>query len=655
MYKLLIRPEGSTKFLEADLGDTKPAITFQSNDIADMQNRKASFSQSIILPPSEKNCLIFGFAHSPQVISETPYRKHDCRLFFKSFEIFGEGSFLILMSTLNSFEVQLLSGVADLFDSLKTPGNLEGLCGYVGRGRNPFLTNAGFNESGVAFPIFSATVDDEKFIGLDPHYEVPFASVEYLLGKITRNYDLRHNIPIEKLDIMALPAVQDDLKSVEPLNALIQREFVESDQWNSDFRSADIVLGAFGNLSASGQAKLDGTVCYESNIDYYCSVNSATLWLEFKLQLEWTYSSSPAAVDPTTRITIENITSGLTLYSSFQSEDSMYFEYGNYISASLGDVIRITCKTCVGSYRASGSYLAAINDIETSDKKVEMFGPWDVAANLGFATQFDLFKALLQSFGAIVNVLESKKIVEMYTFSKIVENKPFARNWTEKLSQIMSTSFAVKGYAQKNHLAMKDNPVDNFSQRGTFEIDDTTLEEEKQLFAMPYEAGKDVFTKRLKLQNSDPNIILTGWIDMESGVSIASVPLMEEIEGTDGAPNTYNFKKRPPHLVALYPQTLIVNHNPIHVKKANHVSPQSLVNSYYSDLNSEILNDAKVIRARFRLDESDIKKYNDIDSAADCTGTFIPIYLKQFGKYFYINNIQNYVSGEETEVGLIMI
>jgi len=104
----------------ADMGDDKPAMNYQVNNIAELKDRQCDYSQNLKLPPTPINCGIFGYSDQLDVITSVPYRKLNCRLFCNESVIAGIGSYLILDKVIDSFEVQILSGNVDLFETLKS-------------------------------------------------------------------------------------------------------------------------------------------------------------------------------------------------------------------------------------------------------------------------------------------------------------------------------------------------------------------------------------------------------------------------------------------------------------------------------------------------------------------------------------------------------
>ncbi|MEI8204845.1 MAG: hypothetical protein WCH34_17630, partial [Bacteroidota bacterium] len=130
MYKLYIEDlNGNWKL--ADMGDDKPAMNYQVNDIAELKDRQASYSQALKIPMTKNNCAIFGFSDTFDVVTEFPYQKHNCRLLSNDYIIAGVGTFLIIDKVNQFFEVQILSGNADFFNQLSEKKMTELDLGYV--------------------------------------------------------------------------------------------------------------------------------------------------------------------------------------------------------------------------------------------------------------------------------------------------------------------------------------------------------------------------------------------------------------------------------------------------------------------------------------------------------------------------------------------
>ena len=78
----------------------------------------------------------------------------------------------------------------------------------------------------------------------------------------------------------------------------------------------------------------------------------------------------------------------------------------------------------------------------------------------------------------------------------------------------------------------------------------------------------------------------------------------------------------------------------------NHIPAQSLIDTYYDKLANRMLVNAKCLLVGLLLSERDIEELD----------FFTPIYLKQFGAYFYISKIRNFIAGDRlTKVDLIRL
>ena len=77
---------------------------------------------------------------------------------------------------------------------------------------------------------------------------------------------------------------------------------------------------------------------------------------------------------------------------------------------------------------------------------------------------------------------------------------------------------------------------------------------------------------------------------------------------------------------------------------AQHYNMTAAASGAYAGLGQILTNPLK-IKANVMLTPADIEALNQLT----------PVYLHQFGKYFYINKISNYQFGQKTEVELIKI
>ena len=56
-YILYINKGG--EWMTVDLGNNKPAMNYQTNDIADLKSRQYDYSQALKIPMTKRNCWFF--------------------------------------------------------------------------------------------------------------------------------------------------------------------------------------------------------------------------------------------------------------------------------------------------------------------------------------------------------------------------------------------------------------------------------------------------------------------------------------------------------------------------------------------------------------------------------------------------------------------
>ena len=77
-YKL--RYYTPTGYADLDLGDEVPAMTYQINQLNELKDRNASYSQSIDLPKTRNNLRILGFPDCYDVVTPAAFDPQPCEL-----------------------------------------------------------------------------------------------------------------------------------------------------------------------------------------------------------------------------------------------------------------------------------------------------------------------------------------------------------------------------------------------------------------------------------------------------------------------------------------------------------------------------------------------------------------------------------------------
>ncbi|MEI8087089.1 MAG: hypothetical protein WCG93_12845 [Paludibacter sp.] len=587
----------TTEWSLADLGNDKPAMNYQANNIAELKDRQANYSQALKLPMTKNNCLIFGHSETFDVLTSIPYKKFECRLFSNESVLAGTGSVLIIDKCTTDFEVAILSGNVDFFELLSNKSMADLDLGTYILGSQTVLNN--YSNVNYCIPVATFLAGGTGQINTAAYHCYPFAYLKNAIEKIitSNGYTLITNLldadwNKKAINVCSLNPNSDSLNSFEA--------------YAGGNSSAGAGVGEYivFNINPTGNGLL--TAFNESGVKgmRWTSPIDCSIKIAFGVTTPTPLAASDLVIKNNTNV-ILNLT-------------ALNGSINQVINVSKGDILEITAwKRPNSSNPARSSYTFRLSEMIT--ETVPTLGKLYISPNLGFDTQFDFFKMFVQVFGLTLSVDNVNKVVRAYTMQKLYDNKVIAKDWSKKLNDVPSDMyFTFGGYAQKNLIKFDDNSADNVTDSGSFAISNETIEKSKDLFSIKLESGLD------RILNSH---------------SIANIPL-EEIDSS----NVISFKGGKPHIVNTSSSPITINGTAYNLNIANHSNSQSFIDSFYTGLVT-MLGAAKYTEDFFYLTDKDIEDFNQ----------FVPVYVQKYGHYFYVNKIVNYVSGELTKCQLIKL
>ena len=222
--------------------------------------------------------------------------------------------------------------------------------------------------------------------------------------------------------------------------------------------------------------------------------------------------------------------------------------------------------------------------------------------NVGIANGMDFFKLLSQVFGWTVKVEADTKTVIAHTFAYIVGRKQYAPDWTSRVDMGEDTEadFDFGSYAQENIIKLQENKLGGYQDTGSFTIDNVNLAPSKNLLDIKACSGR---ADRIEQ-----------WERKDDG----------SYEWKDGST---------PHLI-----------NWANAGDAvSHVTPSDILANYSQLIN--VLQEVVLIKIKMMLTPLDIYNFDQ----------FTPIYLKQFGRYYYVNKIKDWEVGKLCTVELLQL
>lgn len=620
MYELLIQDKEGV-WRTADLGNEKPAMNYQVNNLAELKDLNSNYSRNIKIPITKNNCLIFGFSNLIDAVSIFPYRKHNCRLFFSGYTLVGRSGVLILRKITDFFECVITSGNRGFFESLK---NLQfsdldlGQFRIVLENYNPEKWNESY-ELCLANFINTTTRPSiyyqSGFGSLYPFVKIPvildkiFEKIGYTLDINTNEY-LNKALSITTADVEMNDFSENwDVKTHTQSNGVNVTEGTQKTYTVTDWEITIPGKGEFWRTDIEDEkvkftSKIDGTY----NLRVLGGYGTGSKYLAVIVYLNG------------------------ELYERMEQPDTEGYWYDGIdfyfqVETKAGDIVEVLVQANWNQFPAyidpEAQYGVWIEGFYNT-KPSNIGGTIEISQSLGFDTFYDFMVFFAQAFGLTYIVDEENKTIKAFTFDLLYSNikERNVKDWTAKAEKKQSFSFDMSNYAQKSIIKHEDNDKENIKDEGILYVDNTTLAEEKVIFTLKTEAGHDVTF-------------------FDKGFPIASIPLID----WGGSFAESSFLETNPHLVELSTDkfdVIIVLGVNYEYRKANHVFAQSIVDTSYPAI-EKVLSNSKIVERRFYLTPADIQDFDHT----------IPVYVD--GRYFYVNKIRNFVNNQLTTCELIRL
>lgn len=615
---------------------TRVALTYQINEIGDLKDRRTLGTNRFTALFTYNNSDIFEYTDQVQSASSLINNRISARLVT---EVDNYTGYVVVAGiTEKGFDLQFLSGNAELFNIIKgkklsdlnlTDINLpwDSLNMYdrygaeesptflvVDSGELPetgrdvdvskhyysiyihtlferIITDAGFSFTGSMFQDYRYL---NSFIPFTNKVPLKIDKIEDTLTWLTNEQE-QIAVPITGYENLSFPKTIQDKKG----------------QWNSS--SNKFTAAMSGNISIA----VNGQMNY-SNPDFLVAYGYITVWINGVL----VYTENLAIATGGTGTVLVNFSTSQNVY------------YGDEIEIKSSSYMTVPTTTAI--YAAGLSVYINFNE---TDPTLPFGDYWNWKYNLPDLLQTDLFKTVLQLTGSIIDTDGHKKQVRIEKFESISENKNNAVVIDSYINKSPKELIDLHpdSYAQKNWLRFKkDDNVTEFFGDGSININDNTLNEEKEILKLPFAA-------------SESSVRL-------DGLNVATV--LRIIDGNDVVP-------QPRILLKQIQNVFTPSGDGINLTSPTHgtVFNQDLYNGYFFDSLQDysmsfdsiikdnyisfllMLNNYKKITPNFYFSPNFI---NQLD-------LFTPVFSQYFNSYFLINKITNYIPGYTCKAELIRI
>lgn len=590
--------------------------TLQINDLGSAEDRQSSFSNTIELPLTANNKIVFDFLGVNGNTSRNQYQSLPCTYTVKGVPLIVNG-IADVKATSSHYEVVIYDGIIDLSEKL----NNKTLADLNYSDLNHFLNpstylNSFDNEEGYIYAVGDFGLDRS---GIQVERQVPSLFVSTLWDKIFSQSGIDYSgdffINNEDFKTEVITPVQGyEVQDVEPTETNIGT--FDTNQVNKvdtyivspedDFLIGDLAeYFDFATTISDNRLTFNNDritinenirLKFSIDLDYFANDANDS----FRIGINQNDNVSVHYLDPNKSTTNIDVTLDLV------EGDEVYF-------LMSGTPVRDT--QGVEDYyevRFNGSASITISNLT---------GGFFINFNqmIGDMNQLDFIKDILYRYGLILKPVNNNTGYEFIQYEELLNSRNSANNWTDKLVNIESENYQ-SDYATVNKASYsyhEDIVVPSFD--GNLTLDVTNIDSEKKLFESPYEIPTNYRVYRQNTMYYHP-VWESKVEDGEEIIKVKEAPYklfrINKIDSeilasffTDG--NSVNFNGLVPYL------------------SLNNISLQYYLDQNYTAFRN-VINSFKEVEMLLDLNVWDIYTLD----------FFKLIYFEQTGKYYYLNKIK---------------
>ena len=674
-----------------DLDEDSPiALTFQVNNLAEMQNQQGNTSNQFKLPLTQRNRIILGFPDDIAFGNDMPYQQYEAKLVQDGLEIIPYG-----IAELNNIEhdkacITLLSGNVDFFDAVD--GKLYEMGDSTSQWSNygKKLVWKAFDHNWNMANVVNSQTKTDGWIW--PVVDYGMISQSDFLAPIDIRCQRPGFVIKTAIDLVLQSAGYKGCGSLldDPLYRKLICQFANdsfdhgtdaqhdllynsiSVQTSQDFiRSHNTTSGNIGtipfNLISSDPGRIYDQIHQGFFVKDITSINAS---LEFALAFT---STNPSHTTYSSKIAVQ-----IRLYDDVQMSDAAaqiltelivdYADRGNEQMITLlkqaisvdqvlqpGQGIKVTYE--FRGFTGSNFTLQSGAMFKVSNKVQQVQYGQMVQCERIFPdiSQKDLLKDILQRFGIICQTDNTTRTVSFNSLKDIVNNLPLAKDWTGKcINQGKQISFRLGNYAQINYMKYREdeNVLPAGFANGQINIADTTLPAVSDLFQSQFAPTTNrsffetniaqILKVDLKSNATDFTVSTQPRILVDQKFNLANIG--KTLKFTDG--NRANDREVNGLISIPYFYKPEGNYNLCFCDMPSNTGKPipGFKSKYFTEFQKVLQQTKKVIRY-IMLSPRDILELD----------LLIPIYLQQDNAYFYINKIENWCKGKPCKVELVKL
>jgi hypothetical protein len=663
-----------------DLSDDSPvALTFQINNLAEVQNQQGNTSNQFNLPLTQRNRIILGFPDDVAFCTNLPYQKYEAKIVQDGLEIVPYGICELSGINQDTASVTILSGNVDFFDAiggkLADMGDSTSIWSNYGQDLvwQPYdhvwnLQNAAGSQKktdGWIYPVIDYGLFTEDFTqpidvhNLRPGFFIktaidlllqasvynaagsllgnplyPLMIAQFSNGSFQHGLDYQNQIDNQGCDVSLAQALTVTYSSdPNPIGTIVFPNVISNISglynpatgiYTTDKpNNVNITLTIpsfyfFGSYDSSDAANVDIIIMYTDPVNGDVPLTSTNYYL----------TGNPTLVRQGAYRHGYTITPKTVL--SFQTD------------LPANGAIRVTYHFYGLSQSVFSMALGAELVIKSNNQTVLFNQTVQCERIFPDMSQKDLLKDTLQRFGIICQTDNTTKTVSFNSLKDIVSNIPIAKNWSSKcLNQGKQVSFQLGNYAQLNYMEYQTDQNILPLQYGWSQIlvPDQTLPANATLFQSPF----------------GPSLNRPYY-----GGTIAQIAAMDPTSGT----NNFSISVAPRILIDQKLNLSNLGKTVTFTDGTNNISVNDFISTpyfwkpdgqyslmfddlrkeYYTEL-EQILTQTKKIVRYIMLTPRDILELD----------LLIPVYIEQDNAYYYVNKVDSWRKGQPTKVELVKL
>ncbi len=500
-----------------ELSDLEPiAFTYQRNDIAELADRQADYSNEFFIPETNNNNIALNHANTVQSNTLAAYRRLPATFIRGGRQIITNGV-AVIDSSQGGYRITLYSGIFDFFNQLgdQSLSDIDwSEFNHIYNVSTIIALNAGYlaNTDDVCWPIINwgAYKNDQPVDVLYQQAAIRFSKVmEKIVAKTT--YSVSGQIFGD--------GIYTDLAlTLSPDEYAVDDSVLQSRSYDSTLtgQATDVHLVGQGGPSIANILHFFRTPAtgFEA---------TGSMVFDFNLTpiIPWPqgWSSAPNQVSNTRRVA--------RAYETVEIKVKLFFEYISLLGNENVRVFKnnmLVATSQVGDYPASSGDFTNIEhdstytiELKPGDEiKIQLYARRFSIGATGDATKNriqitsidtialytelnfnalipnyklkDIIRSFCQMFALIPSTSNTANEITFTKFSEIKANIAQSENWTSKLDLTIAPNinYRIGNYAQNNWAKYAtDEEVNGFGD-ASFSIDDLVLEKENNLFQLIY-------------------------------------------------------------------------------------------------------------------------------------------------------------------------